>query len=268
MKRFHLQIILLIFTKKKIPLSLAIVTNLLDTKENVNFLRNNIEKDHILSHSKTHRNNWGGNYTNAVWETTESRNDIYRNFKIVNNYSVSPFHQTPKYAIKAMEFSGYQGFVGGIIKNDPYVLLARAGKTPYSDKIITLSNQCMLHGDIMKKKTSINIFYETIKSFKRSKMIFGYLDHPFSERYKYGWDGEKDRIQCHSRIIKFLRKEKFKFLGLNQILRFINDKSNIVIKKNKNYFTVLKTTINTPYFHCLEYKGKKYKLDKELKINE
>ena len=68
-----------------------------------------------------------------------------------------------------MEFSGYQGFVGGIIKNDPYVLLARAGKTPYSDKIITMSNQCMLHGDIMKKKKSINTFMRQLKVLKDLK---------------------------------------------------------------------------------------------------
>ena len=219
-----------------------------------------------MSHSKTHRPNWGGNSENAKWEAEDVRNDIYRFFEIVGDYAVAPFHQAPSYAIKALE-NIYKGLVAGIINNDPYILLARAGRSIFSDKVISLSQQCMLHGDILKTKRDLKKYYSIIDQYKNSKTIFGFLDHPFSKRYSYGWQNEKSRINFHNKIINYFKKNNFIFLSIIEIFRFIENKAKIKIIKNKKVFFIRKNS-NESLVYSIEYKGKLFKLDNKLVINE
>ena len=257
------------YKKKRISVSLAVVTNLLNIKKNVTFLKR-ITKSNIdiLSHSKTHRPNWGGNFEAALWEGNESRNDIYRALKLVTNVAVSPFHQSPKYAVKALEKSGFGLLISGIIKNDPFMVISRAGKSIHTDKIVCLTQQCMLHGDIAESKNSLKDYYETIKLFKHSKMIFGYLDHPFSKRYKYGWENEKKRISYHKKIVEHLKQKEFTFYNISKIAEFIQNKNKIIIKKDNNKFFLRNDSYKNKMVYGVEYKGKKFKLSYNLIINE
>ena len=256
------------YKKKNITLSLAVVTELLKDKKNRSFLSKLKNLSNILlSHSKTHRPNWGGDYKNAKWEAEDSKNDIYRFFKIVCDFAVAPFHQAPSYAIKALEKNKYKGLVAGIINNDPYILMARAGGSIFSKKVISLSQQCMLHGDILKTERDLKRYYSIIDQYKHSKTIFGYLDHPFSKRYSYGWQNEKSRINFHNKIINYLKKNNFVFLSIIEIFRFIENKAKIKIIKNKKIFFIKKNS-DESLIYSIEYKGKLFKLDNKLVINE
>lgn len=256
------------YKKKNIPLSLAIVTDLLKDKKNRLFLSKIKDLNKILlSHSKTHRPNWGGNFIAAKWEAEEAKNDIYRYFKIVCDFAVAPFHHAPPYAIKALEVNKYKGLVAGIINNDPYILIARSGKSIYSEKIISLSQQCMIHGDILKTNEDLKRYYEIIDQYKNSRTIFGYLDHPLSKRYSYGWKNEETRIHFHKKIINYLKKKKFTFLSIIEVFRFIKNKNKIKIHiLNKGFLITKNSKENLLY--AIEYKGKFFKLDTKLEIYE
>ena len=257
------------YEKKRIPVSLAVVTDLLKIKKNVTFLKKVTKSNvDILSHSKTHRPHWGGDFETALWEGQESRNDIYRTLKLVSSIAVSPFHQSPGYAVKALEKAGYELLVSGIIKNDPFMLISRAGRSIHADKIISLTQQCMLHGDIAESKNSLKDYYKIIKLFKHSKMIFGYLDHPFSKRYKYGWGNEKKRINYHRKIVEYLKQKRFTFYNISKISEFIQNKHKIILKKDNNKFFLRNDFYKNKMDYGVEYKGKKFKLSYELIINE
>ncbi len=256
------------YFKKKIPISLAIVTNLLEDKKNIELPTKVLRKrGSILSHSKSHPNNWGGNIKRATWEAIESRNDIYRHLKIVCRYAVSPFHENPRFVNRILKKAGYKGLASGIIKNDPLMLISRAGKLFNESKsFISLSQQCMLHGDIIKSKKDLKKIFKTVNIFKKSNMIFGYLDHPFSKRYKYGWPNEKFRYLIHMELIKFLKKKKFKFLSLNRVMDFILQKQMIKIKVKEHSINYTLDHLKDNLSYALEYKDKKYELKNKLNL--
>ena len=105
---------------------------------------------------------------------------------------------------------------------------------------------------------------------KESNSIFGYLDHPFSERYSYGWSNEATRAEAHRDLILFIKESTKKPLFLSEVetLDFIQFKSNILIKDDDQSFTVHldKEVINTHYDVCIEYKGSSHKAVHGLKL--
>ena len=60
----------------------------------------------------------------------------------------------------------------------------------------------MLHGDCWaRQKGSARAWIESFGSHRRAGALFGYLDHPFSERYAYGWADESQRIAAHDELL-------------------------------------------------------------------
>jgi hypothetical protein len=124
-------------------------------------------------------------------------------------YAVSPFHQNPPYAVQALADSGYQGFVGGIIANDPEYLLGRAGRVPFAQShVVSHSAQCMLHGDCFHRYGNrIDTYVQAFEMHLAAGSLFGYLDHPFSPRYQYGWHNEGERLDAHRLLLERMQSE-------------------------------------------------------------
>jgi hypothetical protein len=167
----------------------------------------------ILIHSHTHAPEWGEPSTRPG---PKSRGDAYfeastslsvlreRMNQSVNSYAVSPFHQNPRAALPKLLKAGIDGFIGGIICNDPEYLMARGGAVPFCEGMVSHSEQCMFHGDCIHPiGDSLEVYFDALESAVRTETFFGYLDHPFSN-YHYGWKSEEARIAAHERFLNRL----------------------------------------------------------------
>jgi hypothetical protein len=165
----------------------------------------------ILIHSHTHAPEWGEPSSragpksrgDAFFEASTALSELRSRFPdAVNSYAVSPFHQNPRAALPKLLKAGIDGFVGGIICNDPEFLLARGGQVPFCEGMISHSEQCMFHGDcIHPHGDSLEIYDLALENAVRTHTFFGYLDHPFSN-YHYGWRSESARLDAHERFLK------------------------------------------------------------------
>jgi len=173
----------------------------------------------------------GGNYDAVRWEGIESRNKIEQVTGVRVNYAVSPFHQTPSYALGALSDIGYLGCIGGIIRNDPEFLLARGGELANLPKgFVGHSQQSMMHGDCMLTEGDpLAIFKHAFSIALETRTLFGYLDHPFSERYQYGWLNEESRIAAHRDFINYIRETAVTplFIDECQALDFLRSRAAI-----------------------------------------
>jgi hypothetical protein len=224
------------YQEKGIPFSLALHATVLSNPDQHQLPKDVLRSGGaILSHTLTHAPNWGGSEEAARHEGEESARIIHETIGVKPRYAISPFHHTPGYARKGLADSGYQGCVGGIISNDPDFVMARAGRPPHSQQgFIGHTQQCMLHGDCMLKNgDALAIFKRAYEQAKISKTFFGYLDHPFSPRYQYGWITEADRIQAHLEFIDYIQKssEKIVFLNQNDALDFLSMKSQVQVEE-------------------------------------
>lgn len=195
-----------LYKKYNIPFSLAIKTDQVFSAESIALMKEVINKGGaILSHSHTHISDWGGDGKSVLeyQKTLDILSEYIPNYKI--EYAVSPFHQNSIRAIKELSTTGLKGFIGGIIHNDPEYLMARKGLVPFSDNLISHSQQCMLHGDCYHNvNNSIEVYKEAFKNAFHTKTLFGFLDHPFSN-YQYGWHSEEERLRVHEGFIQFIK---------------------------------------------------------------
>lgn len=230
-----------------VPISLAINSRAYIRERDIELIEN-VQKNHgsILSHSLNHYPNWGGSYTHALLEAKGSKLWLDRELNIQCEYAVSPFHQNPLYSIKALKDAGFKGFVGGIIHNDPEYMIYRSGEVPFVNDFVSLSQQCMLHGDCYHSYKNITPYIKHFLMKNKMNSIFGYLDHPFSKEYQYGWINEDERIEVHSRLINVLKNNNVKFLSLSEVMRYVYERSKInIIQDNGRY---LLTNLNESLF--------------------
>lgn len=193
-----------------VPFSLAVHTsNLLDPAQHVLLKEMASLGESILSHTATHAPNWGGSYQTALSEGRESVALLKAVTGRRVRYAVSPFHQTPQYALQGLADAGFAGCIGGIIRNDPEFLLARGGGlAALPDGFIGHSQQHMLHGDCMlATEDPLAISKKAFDTAHETRTLFGYLDHPFSSRYQYGWSSESARIEAHRSLIEYIRRQ-------------------------------------------------------------
>jgi hypothetical protein len=198
-----------LYKEKGVPFSLALHTKVLEDSSHNDFLNAFVaDGEGILTHSATHPVNWGGSYEETVSQVNGSVAAIKRVLgdKTEIKYAVSPFHQNPSYAVQGMADAGLTGFIGGIICNDPEYLFARGGEVPFTSRgFISHSQQCMLHGECMLQGgDQLKIFKQSFDIAKKGKSLFGYLDHPFSPRYAYGWVSEDERCNAHNDFINYI----------------------------------------------------------------
>ena len=244
-----------------IPFSLALHAAVLPDERQHLLPQQVLEKGGaILSHTATHAANWGGSYDAAYHEAISSAQEVLQVTGHRVRYAVSPFHQTPDYARAALADAGYKGCIGGIIRNDPDFLMARAGLAPGSaDGFIGHSQQCMLHGDCVLEGTEpLAIFKQAFDMAKAGGAFFGYLDHPFSPRYQYGWLSEAQRITMHREFISYLKlSDNILFCNQTDALDFLSDKAAIELTMQSDGFQVIPSAVSIGKWQVsVEYKDK------------
>lgn len=214
-----------------VPLSLAVVTGLPPQPPDMTFLREILAGGGaVVSHSCTHPPNWGADYRAAYQEAQQSQAWLETHLSEASpvHYAVSPFHQNPPYAVRALADAGYLGFVGGIIHNDPAYLLGRSGQVPGCDRpLVSHSQQCMLHGDCYHRYgNTMTPYCESVHHHIQAGLLFGYLDHPFSDTYQYGWQSEAERLSAHATLIEYIQSYgDIWFPNLVQGLDFVRKRS-------------------------------------------
>ena len=199
-----------VYQGQGVPLSLAIHSKVLADPAQHRLGREVLAQGGaLLSHTATHSPNWGGSHETAFLEGQMSIQAIEAATGHRVRYAVSPFHHTPDYARRGLSDAGLLGCIGGIIHNDPDFLMARAGMPPACPTgFIGHSQQCMLHGECMLVDGDpLAVFKAAFDAAHRSGTFFGYLDHPFSARYAYGWAGEAQRAQAHVTLIEHIRQQ-------------------------------------------------------------
>jgi len=193
------------YRDKGLPLSLAVKTGLDMTAADIALLEEvRGAGGTLLSHSRTHPQSWGEDAAQATEEARLSREWFARQWpaETPTDLAVSPFHTNPPYAMQALAKAGYTGVVGGIINNDLEYCLGRAGVVPFADGLVSISQQSMLHGDSYRNQGhTVDVHVEAFRAQRAARGIFGYLDHPFSQRYHYGWDSEDQRLGAHAALL-------------------------------------------------------------------
>lgn len=253
-----------LYKSYEINTSLAISTGINISEIEIDYLNNFYNNGGaLLSHTINHYFDWGDCYDIVFDEAEGSKKwleEHVQNLDILE-YAVSPFHTNKYYSIEALADVGYKGFISGIIHNDPEYLLGTSGQVPFTKQnIVSHSQQCMLHGDCYhRNKDSIDIYKESFKMHYKAKKNFGYLDHPFGD-YDYGWKSEEERLNVHKEFIEFINSfDNVKWITSVDMLKFIYDKSKLIIDIDINNILHLNRQSNESSLEILvEYNGKTY----------
>jgi hypothetical protein len=251
------------YQRMGVPLSLALHTRILPESRHHALPAEVLEAGGaILSHTATHAPDWGGSYAAAYEEARRSAAEIEDITGEQVRYAVSPFHQTPEYARTALADAGYAGCIGGIIRNDPDFLMARAGAAPGSTEgFVGHSQQCMLHGDCMlEADDQLLIYRQAFEQSLAGHTFFGYLDHPFSERYQYGWQDERQRIDVHQQFIAYIREHgNILFCNEDDAMDFLQYKASVQISPTEDGFSVQPpVAYQAKWPAAVEYAGELY----------
>jgi hypothetical protein len=250
----------------KVPFSLAVHTSLLSEGTQFPLLTDVLGSGgSILSHSATHARNWGGDYEAALSEARDSAERLERATGRRPRYAVSPFHQTPPYALSALAASGYKGCVGGNIAAHPAFNLARGGVVAnLPDDFVGHTQQCMLHGDCLgDNEDPIAVYREAFDLAFESRSIFAYLDHPFSARYQYGWRDEQSRVDAHRMLLDHIAERATAplYLSMDATLDFLVRKSQVEVTSTQMGYEVhLAAAAEDGPRLCAEYCGARIEL--------
>lgn len=234
-----------LYKKYNINISLAISTGINISQEDIDFLNHFYNNGGgVLSHTVNHHYYWGESYNIAYAEAITSKKWIEESIENLTKlkYAVSPFHSNKPYSLHSLKDAGYEGFISGIIHNDPEFLMCTSGEIPFvNGKIVTHSQQCMLHGDSYHRiNNSIEIYKKSFDNHYLANKMFGYLDHPFGS-YDYGWSSEEERLSVHEEFINHINSfDGIKWMNCIEILDFVVDKSNLEIEIDKNDSLILK----------------------------
>jgi len=253
----------------KMPFSVAVCTSVgIDEEAKTLLAKILMTKGAVLSHSVNHITNWG--------ETEEiAYREAYTSKKLIEEalpgnkvrFGVSPFHTNAPYSVQSLAKAGYYGFIGGIIHNDPEFLVGYGGVVPgCTDDMITHSQQCMVHGDCYHRAgNKIDIYLESFRMHYLANSIWGYLDHPFSDAYQYGWYSEEERIGVHAAILDYVRGYgNIWYCNEGECLDFILKRSSIALAvKDGNVYAGWDERIPGP-LPMIRYNGKHYSLGKGM----
>lgn len=190
----------------------------------------------VLSHSATHADQWGGSYEAALFEAAASGQRLESVSGERPRYAVSPFHASPDYALRALQQAGYAGCIGGRITDAPAFNLARGGRVHgLPPTFVGHSQQCMLHGDcLVDGPDPLATYKRAFDAAYETRTLFGYLDHPFSPRYQYGWSSESERVAMHGELIGYIRRraEQPMFLGEDAAMDFLGRRQRTDIRRD------------------------------------
>ena len=251
------------YVRENIPLSLALKTNFDFNNKDMNFIKEvRRQGGSILSHSHSHLRNWGGTSSSSAHDFICSRDWFLNHLKCESEYVVSPFHCNSVEVLLGLCAAGARGLISGIIANDPEFLMGRAGQLPFCQKgIVGSSQQCMLHGDCYHQaNNSISVYRDAFNLQYAVGGIFGYLDHPFSERYTYGWLNSNERNSAHIELIKFMKhQEGVLFMNEIQLMNYLRFLNSICIEKSNKTFTFY-SDMSSEYAPAYEIRGELLKI--------
>jgi hypothetical protein len=120
------------------------------------------------------------------------------------------------------------------------------------------TQSCMLHGDCLLAEgdDALAIYKQAVDIAKAGRALFGFLDHPFSPRYAYGWKNESDRIKAHETLISYIREQgNILFLNENEAMDFIRQKSAIYLSLDADRYPQYQLPDGMKYAVAIEYKG-------------
>lgn len=224
-----------LYRSHEMPFSMAIKTDQNISAADLDLIRDVVKSGgSIVSHSHTHANDWGMNGLGPAMEIHKSH-EIFRSWKIDGldfEYVVSPFHQNSVGALTALYDAGIKGFIGGIACNDPEALIYRSGLAATPDPLVTISTQCMLHGDCYHAQGSaLNVEKTALRDAVENQKLFGYLDHPLSG-YNYGWNSKEEQLTAHKDFLKTIKTYKNIWTpNLVDALRFTRARSRYRVEK-------------------------------------
>ena len=144
--------------------------------------------------------------------------------------------------------------------------MARAGVPPASGTgFIGHSQQCMLHGDcLLEDDEPMKIFKQAFDLACEGGAFFGYLDHPFSERYQYGWLTETQRASAHAQLIQHMRQRgRVLFANEDQAMDFLHDRAHTRIQATPEGFLVVRPQAASPWPLQVRYKGQSLCIERE-----
>ena len=88
--------------------------------------------------------------------------------------------------------------------------------------------------------------------------LFGYLDHPFSPRYQYGWQSEQQRLEMHSKFLDYIEScGEVLFLSENEAMNWLRLKDSVSITSDdmENYTVDYSIQLEGKWQPMIEYKG-------------
>ncbi len=119
----------------------------------------------------------------------------------------------------------------------------------------------MLHGDCMLGNGDpLVIFKQAFDQARAGRAFFGYLDHPFSERYQYGWVSEEQRITMHEEFIAYMQGSgHVLFCNEDDAMDFLGQKAAVCISSEADGFQIETTPDQrTKWSVAVEYAGDVY----------
>ena len=221
-----------LYKQYDLPISLAITTNQIENKESITSLPREVHDygGTILNHSHSHPINWGGTKENIYQEIELSTKLIKKAFNITTEYAVSPFHHLTIEAIEVLNEQNYKGVVAGICSSHHEFLIMKGGSINDKLNILLHSQQCMVHGDCLTDKRSIDDYLNNFYLFSRIGYSTGFLDHPISKRYDYGWNKHQRQINTHKQIIEYLLLKDISFISQREIFERLKAKDELDIE--------------------------------------
>ena len=253
-----------IYKHHDLPISLAITTNQIKENQLISSLPKEVNDygGTILNHSHTHPINWGGSKDKIKEEIITSNKLIKKAFGITPEYAVSPFHHLTWEALEVLNDLNFKGVIAGISSSHHEFLIVKGGSI--HEKIDTLlhSQQCMIHGDCLTQTRNVNTYLNAFSLYSNLGFSSGYLDHPISERYDYGWINLERQVKTHNQIIEYLLNENLKFISQKELFQRFAAKEEIqLITISKNDYYSLEIKNESKFCLSVSFGGKRFNCD-------
>ena len=104
------------------------------------------------------------------------------------------------------------------------------------------------------------VFKTAFDNAKAGRSFFGYLDHPFSDRYSYGWQSETQRSAMHEQLVAYIKQSgNVLFCNQEDAMDFLLEKSELTTRTQNGGFYIAPPTLRTARWPiAVEYAGMTY----------
>jgi hypothetical protein len=122
----------------------------------------------------------------------------------------------------------------------------------------------MMHGDcVVQGSDGHTVFKQAFNIARAGGAFFGYLDHPFSQRYQYGWHSEEQRVEFHRSFIGYIRETaNVLFCNETDALDFMSFRATVKIVFEEGHFSVCVPSKSVIGSLAVEYRGEIFEASK------